>query len=84
MEWELRGSNDGVIFSRIYKPENMAIGGSARYLNIPGNQPKFTHYRLVLDRVSSINSHLVYFQLYSLDEVIERSVSDSSESYLEV
>ena len=84
LEWELRGSNYGGIFSRIYKPENMAIGGTARYLDIPGNQPKFTHYRLVLDQVSSIKSHLVYFQLYSLDEVIERSVSDSSESYLEV
>ena len=84
LEWELRGSNDEGIGSRIYNPENMAIGGTARYLDIPGNQPKFTHYRLVIKKVDSIDSYLVYFQLYSLDEVIERSSSDSPESYLEV
>ena len=32
LEWELRGSNDGGIGSRIYNPENMAIGGTARYI----------------------------------------------------
>ena len=84
LEWELCGSNDGGIGSRIYNPENMVIGGTARYLDIPGNQPKFTHYRLVIKKVTSINSYLVYFQLYSLDEVIEIYTPDSDESYLEV
>ena len=84
LEWELRGSNDEGIFSRIYNSENMAIGGIARYLDIPGDQPKFTHYRLVIRKVSSLNSYLVYFQLYLLEKVIERSISDSPESYLEV
>ena len=62
----------------------MSIGGTARYLDIPGNQSKFTHYRLVVKKVDSMNSYLAYFQLYSSDEVIERSSSDSPESYLEV
>ena len=82
LEWELRGSNDERAGSQIYNPENMAIGGTTRYLNVPLNQPKFTHYRLVIRKVDSRNSYLVYFQLYSLDEVIEMSISDSSDSYL--
>ena len=84
LEWELRGSNDERAGSQIYNPENMAIGGTTRYLNVPLNQPKFTHYRLVIRKVDSRNSYLVYFQLYSLDEVIEMSISDSSDSYLPV
>ena len=85
LEWELRGSNDGGIGSRIYSPENMSIGGTARYLDVPLIQQKFTHYRLVIKKVYSIDSYLVYFQLYSLEEVvIERSISDSHESYPEV
>ena len=84
LEWELRGSNDGGIGLRIYCPENMSIGGTARYLGVPLNQQKFTHYRLVIKKVYSIDSYLVYFQLYSSDEVIESSISDSPESYLEV
>ena len=84
LEWEIRGSNDGGIGWIIHNPENIAIGGTARYLDVPLNQPKFTHYRLVIKKVDSINTYLVYFQLYSLDEVIESSISDSSESYLDV
>ena len=84
LEWEIRGSNNGGIGSRIYNPENVAIGGTTRYLNVPLNQPKFTHYRLVIKKVDSIHSYLVYFQLYSLDEATEMSISDSSDSYLEV
>ena len=71
-------------YAQIYSPENMSIGDTARYLDVSLNQPKFTHYRLVIRKVDSIASYLVYFQLYSLDEVIERSISDSPESYLEV
>ena len=84
LEWELRGSNDGRAGSIIYNPENMAIGGTTRYLNVPLNQPKFTHYRLVMRKVDSRVSYLVFFQLYSLDEVIEMSISDSSDSYFEI
>ena len=84
LEWELRGSNDGRAGSLICNPENMAIDGTTRYMNVPLNQSKFTHYRLVIRKVDSINSYLVYFQLYSLDEVIEMTIADSSDSYLEV
>ena len=84
LEWELRGSNDGGIGSQIYSPKNMSIGGTARYLKIPLNQSKFTHYRLVIRKVDFINSYLVYLQLYSLDEVIEMSISNSPDSYFEV
>ena len=84
LEWELRGSNDGGKSSRIYNPENRAIGGTTRYSDVPVNQSKFTHYRLVIRKVDSRYSYLVYFQLYSLDEVIELNISDSSGSYLEV
>ena len=62
----------------------MAIGGTARYLDVPLNLPKYAHYRLVIEKVDSINTYLVYFQLYSLDEVIEMSIPDSPDSYLEV
>ena len=62
----------------------MSICGTVRYSDVSLNQPKFTHYRLVIKQVESINSILVYFQLYSLDEVIERSITDSPESYLKV
>ena len=84
LEWELRGSNDGGIGLRIYSPENMAIGGSVRYLDVPLNQPKFKHNRLVIKKVDTMHSYLVYFQLYSLNEVIEMSISDSPDSYLEI
>ena len=84
LEWQLRGSNDGRAGSIIYNPENMILDGTTRYFNVPLNQPKFTHYRLVIRKVDSRGSNLVYFQLYSLDEVIEMSISDSSDSYLEV
>ena len=84
LEWELRGSNDGGIGSRIYNPKNMAIDGSVRYLDVPLNQPKFTHYRLVIRKIDTRISYLVYFQLYSSDEVIEKSIPDSPDSYLEV
>ena len=84
LEWELRGSNNGDTDSLIYIPENNAIGGSGKYLAVPVNQPKFTHYRLVIKKVSTRNSYLVYFQLYSLDDVIELSIPDSPGSYLEV
>ena len=83
-EWELRGSNDGGMGSIIYNPENTAIGGTARCLDVPLNQPKFAHYRSMIEKVDSINTYIVYFQLYSSDEIIERSISDFSESYLDV
>ena len=53
LEWELRGSNDGGIGSRIYNAENMAIGGTTKYLDVPGNQQEFTHYKLVIKKVAS-------------------------------
>ena len=48
LELELRGSNDRGLGWLIYSQENMAIGGTARYLVVPVNQPKFTHYKLVI------------------------------------
>ena len=38
LKWELRESNDVSIGLRIYCPEKMSIGGTARYLNAPPNQ----------------------------------------------
>ena len=35
LEWELRGNNDGGMGSIIYNPENIAIGGTASYLDVP-------------------------------------------------
>ena len=57
LEWEPRGSNDGRLGSIIYNPENIAIGGTARYLYVPLNQPKFTHYRSVIEK-SRLYKHL--------------------------
>ena len=50
LEWELRGNNDGGMGSIIYNPENIAISGTARYSDVPLNQPKFTQYKLVIKK----------------------------------
>ena len=58
LEWQVCGNNDGGMGSIIYNPENIAIGGTARYLDVPLNQPEFTHYRLVINPSLGVGSKM--------------------------
>jgi hypothetical protein len=89
--WSLQAKNsDGVAYT-IYNPnvhidrvEDRYIGGIVKYFDIPLSLAlNYLYYSLLIDRVDSMASNLTYFQLFSLDEVIEMPIS-SDGSYINV
>ena len=87
--WSLQAKNsDGVAYT-IYNPnvhidrvEDRYIGGIVKYFDIPLSLAlNYLYYSLLIDRVDSMASNLTYFQIYSLDEVIEMPIS-SDGSYI--
>ena len=89
--WSLHAKNaDGRVHT-IYNPnihtdrtEDRYIGGTVKYFDIPLSLAlNYLYYSLVIDRVDSQASSLTYFQIYSLDEVIEMPISTDG-SYINV
>ena len=87
--WLLRGRNEDGILHLVYNPNahitNVAdryIVGTVKYFDVPLRRAlSYQYYHLDITEVDSRNSHLNYFQLFSLDEIIEMPVS-SDGSYI--
>ena len=60
----------------------MYVGATVKYFDIPSSLAlNYLYYSLLIDGVDSRISNLTYFQIYSLDEVIEMPIS-SDGSYI--
>ena len=89
--WSLQAKNEDGVTHTIYNPtvhtdrvENRYIGATVKYFDIPLSLAlNYLYYSLLLDGVDSRVSSLTYFQIYSLDEVIEMPIS-SDGSYINV
>ena len=84
--WSLQAKNADGIVHTIYNPnvhtdrtEDRYIGGTVKYFDIPLSlASNYLYYSLLIDRVDSQASSLTYFQLFSLDEVVEMPISTDS------
>ena len=89
--WSLQAKNKDGSYHTINNPdahivraEDRYVGGSVKYFDIPLRSAlKYVYYLLLIDGVDSRNSHLTYFQIYSLDEIIEIPIF-SDGSYINV
>ena len=88
--WLLCGkSKDRGYLHTMYNPnthftnvEDRYIAGTVKYFDVPLRAAlSYQYYHLEILEVDSRNSHLNYFQLFSLDEIIEMPVS-SDGSYI--
>ena len=87
--WSLQAKNEDDVAHTIYNPvvhtdrvEDRYIGATVKYFDIPLSLAlNYLYYSLLLDGVDSRVSSLTYFQIYSLDEVIEMPIS-SDGSYI--
>ena len=87
--WSLQAKNEDSVAHTIYNPnvhtdrvEDRYIGATLKYFDIPLSLAlNYLYYTLLIDGVDSRVSSLSYFQLYSLDEVIEMPIS-SDGSYI--
>ena len=85
--WSLQAKNEDGVTHTVYNPtvhsdrvEDKYIGGTVKYFDIPlSSALSYVYYSLLIDEVDSRNIHLSYFQLFSLDEVVEMPIlSDGS------
>ena len=85
--WSLQAKNEDGVTHTIYNPtvhsdrvEDKYIGGIVKYFDIPlSSALSYLYYSLLIDEVDSRNTHFSYFQIFSLDEVVEMpSFSDGS------
>ena len=89
--WSLQAKKEDSAAHTIYDPnvhidrvEDRYIGATVKYFDIPLSLAlNYLFYTLVIDGVDSRVSSLSYFQLHSLDEVIEMPIS-SYGSYINV
>ena len=89
--WSLQAKNEDGVTHTIYNPnvhidrtEDRYIGATVKYFDIPlSSALNYLYYSLLIDGVDSRVSSLTYFQIYSLDEVIEMPIS-SDGSYINV
>ena len=89
--WSLQAKNEDGVTRTIYNPnvhtdrvEDRYIGATVKYFDIPSSLAlNYLYYSLLIDGVDSRMSSLTYFQIYSLDEVIEMPIS-SDGSYINV
>ena len=80
--WSLQAKNEDGITQTIYNPnvhtdrvEDRYIGATVKYFDIPLSLAlNYLHYSLLIDGVDSRISSLTYFQVFSLDEVIEMPI----------
>ena len=87
--WLLKAKNEDGIVRTIYNPnvhndraEDRYIGATVKYFDIPLSIAlNYLYYSLEIVQVDSRISSLTYFQIYSLDEVIEMPIS-SDGSYI--
>ena len=87
--WLLCGRNENGYLHSMYNPntlitnvEDRYITGTVKYFDVPLRAAlSYRYYHLEILEVDSRNSHLSYFQLFSLDEIIEMPVS-SDGSYI--
>ena len=87
--WSLQGKNADGVAHTLYIPnihidqvEDRYIGATVKYFDIPLSLAlNYMYYSLLIDKVDSMASNLTYFQIYSLDEVIEMPIS-SDGSYI--
>ena len=81
--WLLYGKNaDGILHlvnnpnAHITNVEDRYIAGTVKYFDVPVRTAlSYQYYYLEITEVDSRNSHLNYFQLFSLNEIIEMPVS---------
>ena len=89
--WLLKAKNEDGIVRTIYNPnvhndraEDRYIGATVKYFDIPLSLAlNYLYYSLEIVQVDSRMSSLTYFQIYTLDEVIEMPIS-SDGSYINV
>ena len=89
--WSLQARNEDGISHTIYNPNvhtdrvvDRYIGATVKYFDIPSTLAlNYLYYSLLIERVDSRLSNLTYFQIYSLDEVVEMPIS-SDGSYINV
>ena len=87
--WSLQGKNADGVAHTLYNPnvhldrvEDRYIGATVKYFDILLSLAlNYLYHSVLIDRVDSQASNLTYFQIYSLDEVIEMPVS-SDGSYI--
>ena len=87
--WLLHGKNADGILHLVYNPnahirnvDDRYIAGTVKYFDVPFRTAlSYQYYSLEIIEVDSRNSHLNYFQLFFLDEIIEMPVS-SDGSYI--
>ena len=87
--WLLQGKNEDGLYRVVYNPgahmmnaEDRYIAGTVKYFDVPLRTAlSYQYYSLQITGVDSRNSYLSYFQLFSLDEVIETPIS-SDGSYI--
>ena len=81
--WSLQAKNKDGVTHTIYNPndystraEDKYIGGSVKYFDIPLRSAlNYMYYTLLIDGADSRISNLTYFQIYSLDEIVEMPIS---------
>ena len=89
--WLLKAKNEDGIVRTIFNPnvhsdrtEDRYIGATVKYFDIPLSLAlNYLYYSLEIIEVDSRMSNLTYFQLYSLDEVIEIPIPTDG-SYINV
>ena len=89
--WSLQAKNEDGVTHTIYNPNvhsdraaDRYVGATVKYYDIPlSSALNYLYYSLLIDGVDSRMSNLTYFQIYSLDEVIEMPIS-SDGSYINV
>ena len=89
--WLLKAKNEDGVVRTIYNPnvhndraEDRYIGATVKYFDIPLSlASNYLYYSLEIAVVDSRISNLTYFQIYSLDEVIEMPISTDG-SYINV
>ena len=80
--WSLQAKIEECVTHTIYnhnvqsdRAEDNYIGASVKYFDIPLNSAlNYQYYSLLIDGVDSQNSHLTYFQIFSIDEVTEMPI----------
>ena len=81
--WSLQAKNEDGVAHTIYNPnvhsdraEDRYVSGTVKHFDIPlSSALNYLYYSLLIDGVDSRISNLTFFQIYSLDEVIEMPVS---------
>ena len=89
LSWSLQAKNENGVTHTIYnsnvhidRTEDRYIGATVKYFDIPLSLAlKYWYYSLLIDGVDSRISNLTYFQIYSLDKVIDVPIS-SDGSYI--